>query len=40
MYVIGFLLLLGPLVTLHELGHLLVGREGLGRGSEGGRRCM
>ncbi|PLK23945.1 RIP metalloprotease RseP [Porphyrobacter sp. TH134] len=26
MYVIGFLLLLGPLVTLHELGHLLMGR--------------
>lgn len=26
MYVIGFLLLLGPLITLHELGHLLVGR--------------
>lgn len=26
MYVIGFLMLLGPLVTLHELGHLLVGR--------------
>lgn len=26
MYVIGFLLLLGPLVTVHELGHLLVGR--------------
>ncbi|OBV11914.1 RIP metalloprotease RseP [Erythrobacter dokdonensis] len=26
MYVIGFPLLLGPLVTLHELGHLLVGR--------------
>ncbi len=26
MYIIGFLLLLGPLVTVHELGHLLVGR--------------
>ncbi|WP_296720350.1 RIP metalloprotease RseP [Erythrobacter sp.] len=26
MYVAGFLLLLGPLITLHELGHLLVGR--------------
>lgn len=26
MYVTGFLLLLGPLVTVHELGHLLVGR--------------
>lgn len=26
MYLAGFLLLLGPLITLHELGHLLVGR--------------
>ena len=26
MYVVGFLLLLGPLVTVHELGHYLVGR--------------
>src|SRR5688500_17251143 len=26
MYAIGFLLLLGPLVTVHELGHYLVGR--------------
>jgi regulator of sigma E protease len=26
MYVVGFPLLLGPLVTLHELGHYLVGR--------------
>jgi len=26
MYVVGFLLLLGPLVTIHELGHYLVGR--------------
>ena len=25
-YVIGFPLLLGPLVTIHELGHYLVGR--------------
>lgn len=25
-YVVGFLLLLGPLVTIHELGHYLVGR--------------
>jgi regulator of sigma E protease len=26
MYILGFLLLLGPLVTVHELGHYLVGR--------------
>ena len=26
MYIIGFPLLLGPLVTVHELGHYLVGR--------------
>ncbi|WP_298303384.1 RIP metalloprotease RseP [uncultured Erythrobacter sp.] len=26
MYFVGFLLLLGPLVTVHELGHYLVGR--------------
>lgn len=26
MYVLGFLLVLGPLVTLHELGHYLAGR--------------
>lgn len=26
MYILGFLLLLGPLITLHELGHYLVGR--------------
>jgi regulator of sigma E protease len=26
MYLVGFLLLLGPLVTVHELGHYLVGR--------------
>src|SRR5688500_13532919 len=26
MYILGFLLLLGPLVTIHELGHYLVGR--------------
>ena len=27
MYLVGFLLLLGPLVTVHELGHYLVGRS-------------
>lgn len=26
MYIVGLLLLLGPLITLHELGHYLVGR--------------
>tara|TARA_B100001179_G_scaffold217985_1_gene190329 strand:- start:2244 stop:3362 length:1119 start_codon:yes stop_codon:yes gene_type:complete len=26
MWIVGFLLVLGPLVTVHELGHLLVGR--------------
>lgn len=26
MYIIGFMLMLGPLVTVHELGHYLVGR--------------
>ena len=26
MYILGFFLLLGPLVTIHELGHYLVGR--------------
>ena len=25
-YVLGFPLLLGPLITIHELGHYLVGR--------------
>ena len=33
MYILGFLLVLGPLVTLHELGHYLVGRW-LGVGSD------
>ena len=39
MYIIGFPLLLGPLVTLHELGHYLVGRWfGVGQGlSIGGK---
>ena len=26
MYILGFFLLLGPLVTIHELGHYLVAR--------------
>src|SRR3546814_5314855 len=26
MYIVGLLLLLGPLITVHELGHYLVGR--------------
>ena len=26
MYLVGFLLVLGPLITVHELGHYLVGR--------------
>ena len=26
MWIVGFLLLLGPLITIHELGHYLVGR--------------
>ncbi|RGP40213.1 putative zinc metalloprotease [Altererythrobacter insulae] len=26
MYIVGFLLVLGPLITVHELGHYLVGR--------------
>ena len=26
MYIVGILLLLGPLITVHELGHYLVGR--------------
>ena len=26
MYIAGFLLVLGPLITVHELGHYLVGR--------------
>ena len=26
LYIVGFLLLLGPLVTVHEFGHYLVGR--------------
>lgn len=33
MYIAGFLLVLGPLVTVHELGHYLVGRW-LGVGAE------
>ena len=26
MYIVGFLLVLGPLITIHEFGHYLVGR--------------